>query len=363
VKRVAAAVAALALALALVALTRLARRPAPQPPSNPAPQAPTKPQTNAETETKTTATTTAAAHRRDGGLAQPSRRVRGAWGSGPGQFGRRRDPETRGEGPASLAVDARGRLLVLDQVNHRVLRFGPDGKPLAPLPLVSDTVEDMLPLKNGVTAVVDRLAESNVQLYDEQGKLLNEVPLKGAQIPEGGGVTGLFTDGKGDLYAEVEHQRLFRIADAQGTSDALRPSIPGRPTRDGRLYLNGAIVDRGAGRVLVRALDGDGATVWETPLDVGAPVLYIALLDSDAAGNVYLGAVTGRESAAPPYRIVDERLVILGLSPSGQPRGSLSLPETPAFEESFRELTVGDDGTIYRMRKDEGGVEIEAYHF
>jgi hypothetical protein len=287
--------------------------------------------------------------------------LRAAWGSGPGQIGRRRNPESVAEGPMSFTVDRRGRVLILDQVNHRVQPFGPDGRPLPPIAVNDDAVEDLVVGKNEKVLVLDRLSQKNVQLYGEDGRPAGEVGLIGREIPEGGVVTGLYTDAEGDIYAERAHRLLVRLADQDGNGSSDRPTLPGRPTRDGRLYLNGAIADRAAGAVVVRAFERDGTLAWEAPLSLGAPVVLIALLDSDAAGSVYFGAIVGRESAAPPYRVVDPELILRALTPDGRERGALVLPWVPAEEESFRELTVGDDGTIYRMRRTAEGVVVERY--
>jgi hypothetical protein len=39
----------------------------------------------------------------------------------------------------------------------------------------------------------------------------------------------------------------------------------------------------------------------------------------------------------------------------------MTLPAPPPREESFRDLYVGDDGTIYWMRRTATGVVVEAY--
>jgi len=187
------------------------------------------------------------------------------------------------------------------------------------------------------------------------------VPLVGKGIPEGGGVTGLFTDRDGNVLVEREHRGLVQIADAQGRSVPERPSVPGRPRRDGGAYLNAAIVDRAGGAIAVKALDSAGRVLWESHVALEAPLLRVVLLDSDAAGNTYIAGETGHESATPPYRIVDLQIGIVSLDPSGSPRGRLTLASAPAAEESFRTLAVADDGTIYRMRATPEGVVIEAY--
>ena len=77
--------------------------------------------------------------------------VKGAWGSGPGQFGRKRDPESAPEMPMAILAGAVGEVSILDQVNRRVQRFK-DGRALPPLSFGSDTVQDLIADKSEVLA-------------------------------------------------------------------------------------------------------------------------------------------------------------------------------------------------------------------
>ncbi|HEX8952493.1 MAG TPA: hypothetical protein VF945_11645, partial [Polyangia bacterium] len=148
---------------------------------------------------------------------------------------------------------------------------------------------------------------------------------------------------------------------ASGAPSAAHQPLPGRPTRAGR-FVAAAIVDRAAGRARVTlADDAGGDQAWQTTVDFGAPLMFVALLDGDAAGRIYIGAHTGHESPAPPYAIADETLVVVALAADGTEAGRLTLPAPPPREESFRELFVGDDGTIYWMRRTPAGVVVEAY--
>jgi hypothetical protein len=288
--------------------------------------------------------------------------VRTSWGGGAGQLGRKNDPEGAPDGPMSLTVDGRGTVWVLDEVNRRIQRWSNRGAPLAPISIGTDTAQDLALGRNGSVALLDRLGEKNLLVLSSDGAPVGEVRLEGKGIPEAGGTTGLFTDKDGNFWVEREHRDLVRVALPDGHSDAERQTAPGRPSRDGRQYLSGAIADRAAGTALLRGLDADGHVLWEQLVALGAPLLYLNVLDSDGAGNVYLGGHTGRQGAQPPYGIVDENLVIVGLSPSGSPRGILTLAASPPAAESFHEVTIGDDGTIYRMVLGAGGVVIETYH-
>ncbi len=288
--------------------------------------------------------------------------VKGGWGSKPGEFGRRRDPESNPEGPMALVAGAHGELALVDQINRRVERYK-DGKLVGTIPLGGDTVQDIALGPDGRTLLLDRLADKNVQVYDSSGKLLNELTLTGKGVPEGGGVTGLFSDDSG-VYVEREHATLVRIADKDGNADPDRPELIGRPTRDGRFLVQAAIGDRAAGEVLVRAFDrASGQPAWSQPIRLDTPILHIIMLDSDRHGMIYLAIDVGREAPAPPYPIVDEKIVIARLGPGGTPRGAIEVPPFPTADETFRPISVDDDGTVYVMVAGENGLSVTRYTF
>ena len=81
-----------------------------------------------------------------------------------------------------------------------------------------------------------------------------------------------------------------------------------------------------------------------------------------AAGRVFVAVHTARESPTPPYALVDERLRVAALEDDGSAvPAQLDVDAPPPREEAFRDLSVGDDGTIYWMRRTPDGVVIEAY--
>jgi hypothetical protein len=296
-----------------------------------------------------------------GAHASPHVLARAAWGSGPADLAHKLDAESAPEGPMALTVDSSGNVLILDQLNHRIQRWTRDGRRLAPIAINGDTAQDLLAARDGRLLLLDRLGEQNVQLLDGAGHPLGDVALRGAKIPEPGGVTGLYLDDDGNAYAEREHGELVRVADADGHASRDRPTLPGRPRRGVGGFVRGAIADRATGTFTVRAYDASSAPAWETTLSFGGTILYIVLLDSDASGAVYAGARVGSESPAPPYAITGERVELRSLDASGQPRGALTLDGAPAPEEVFREFTVADDGTVYRLRRAADGVTLEWY--
>jgi hypothetical protein len=288
--------------------------------------------------------------------------IAGGYGSADGQFGRRRDPESNPEGPMAVAAGAGGQLAVVDQVNRRILRYR-DGKLAGSVPIGGDTVQDIAFARDGKMLVLDRLVDGNVQVYGADGKLVNEVSLAGKGVTEGGGITGLFADDDG-IYVERDHEAVVRIADAAGKSDPNRPELAGRTSRGGHLLLAAAIADAAAGDVLVSAVDrASGQPAWQQPIHLGIPIVHVITLDSDAAGLVYLAVDVGRETTSAPFRIVDERILVARLGSGGAPRGMLSLPPLPTADESFRPITVDDDGTVYVMAAGDNGLAVTRYVF
>jgi len=212
-------------------------------------------------------------------------------------------------------------------------------------------------------AVLDRLGlEPAVHLTDLDGQPLGKLDVVGGQISEGGAITGLFADADG-IYVETGHDDLVRVGSAQGQPTGLQETIPGRPSRDGRLYLKTGVIDKAAGRIFVQAHDRQKKLAWESALNLGRPLLHILLLDSDLAGNVYVAAEVGQEDPAT-HEMRDLATIVIRLEgTAGQLDAVLELPPTtvdPA--ETFRPLVLGDDGTLYQLLASPSGITVTAYH-
>jgi hypothetical protein len=282
-----------------------------------------------------------------------------AWGSEPSQLGRERQQEASPEAPMSLAVTPLGDIVVLDQVNGRLVRYGPDGKVQGTLPLTQQTPQDITVAKDGSVLVLDRLKDKSVAILDPYtGELKGELPLKGTGIPEPGLITGTFVDGD-SVYVEREHGTLVRIGDLSGKADTERPELPGRPTRDGRTYLHARISDARSGRILINFIDRETAAQrFAREYRLQFELLYITLLDSDRSGVVYLAVVgqvpTGK---AEPATVPAMRLYCLDPL-EGKVMGQAELLYSPMPEETFRDLVVLDQGGVIYQHRTEAGVSI-----
>jgi hypothetical protein len=294
-------------------------------------------------------------------LSRGKQLITGKWGAERGQFGRLKARESNPEGPMSVAVGKKGAIVVLDQVNRRLQRYGPDGKLLSTQRIPTETAQDITIDPNGNALVLDRLGKDpKIHVFDPSGNAKGTIPFTGEQVSEPGGVSGVFADADG-VYVEVGHDQLVRVADGNGNPVSTQDTVPGRPTRDGRLYIKAGMLDKAAGRVYVQAHDKAQKLAWEAALNLGGAVVHILLLDSDKAGNVYLGAEV-EETPAPQatYKTVVARLE----GQAGKLSGQLILPPTTGeATESFRPLTVDDKGTIYHMVHTPSGPILTSYTF
>ena len=277
------------------------------------------------------------------------------WGSRDDQLGREQPTEGNPEGPMSFSVDPRGRVLVLDQVNGRIVRHRPDGTREAAIALDQRGAQDVVSAKDGSTVVLDRLVDKSIAIYDEGGSLRATLPLTGPGIDDAGFVTGVFVDGT-DIYVEREHGPLVHVGDTSGKASESRKEIPGRPTRDGRLFINAGITDSAAARIYVSAIErATEAHLFTRELRLQSPVNSLVLLDSDAHGTIYVGAEIERPQN-------DQAIVVMCLEPTtGAPIGSVELPANTLPEETFRDIVVQDDGTIVLALRSDEGINYQRY--
>ena len=260
----------------------------------------------------------------------------------------------------SFAVDAAGRAWVLDQVNERVQRLDPDEDPVV-WPLPAGHYEDLALLPDGGVAVLDRQVEQRVVVLDADGMPRAAVPLIGAGVPAGGGVTGLFARDDG-LWVEVEHRTLVRVADESGRADPDRPTATGRFTADGAALLTAQLQRPDRVILLTRPpAPPDAPATLLTEVAFALPVTHVLALDFDGAGRIVLAAALARFDTAPPYAVQEQRAEVVVLTPGGAELGRHPLPPAGSDAGQLRSISVGADGTVYRLRLDEEGATLDSW--
>lgn len=252
-------------------------------------------------------------------------------------------------GPMSLAHDASGKIYVLDQVNGRIVRRGPDGSLEGTFDMKLTGAQDIAVGKGGEMVVLDRVVDKTIAIYGADGAIRAQLPIEGEGIEEPGHITGLFVDGS-DVYVEREHAALVKIGDVNGTPADLRSELPGRPSRDGLSFLKAGITDPAAGRAYVTAIDRkSGDHRFTREIRFKSEITHILLLDSDKSGTIYFAVELHEEPAA-------DYVMLHCLEPQkGALIGSATLPVNTLPDETFRDMTVLDGGgVIYAVRTSDG---------
>jgi hypothetical protein len=173
-------------------------------------------------------------------------------------------------------------------------------------------------------------------------------------VGDPGMLTGVFVDGK-DVWVEKEHGMLIRVGDTSGQPAEGKTEIPGRPSRDGASLLSAGIVDGEAGRVFVASIARSTMEHRFTrELRYAGVVQSLLLLDSDRKGTIYVASTLVRGD--------QETIVLTCLEPErGKPIGGAELPPNTSPEETFRDLSVLDDGGVVYAHRTEAGVSYEKY--
>lgn len=267
--------------------------------------------------------------------------IRAGWGSALGQLGHSLQSEGNPEGPMSF-VRSGDELLVLDQVNSRVVRYDKSGRPAGTF-AATHTTQDINVAKDGSVVMLDRLVDKRVRIVDRSGKAVGELPLP-ADLKETGLITGVFTDDK-NVYVEKSHGALIGLGTLGGQPLAEKTILTGRPSKSGNLLVSAALV---ANRLTVNAFDRSANKLRYTRVIPFKTVREVLLVDTDAKDVVYVGASE------------EEKINIACLEPGdGHVIGRITLEMSMVPEETFRQYSVSDDGTITSSFMTEDGAE---YH-
>ncbi|MEO7095539.1 MAG: hypothetical protein ABI175_19945, partial [Polyangiales bacterium] len=277
------------------------------------------------------------------------------WGTSDNELGRTKATESNPEGPMSLTVGPDGTVIVLDQVNGRLVKLGKDGKPIGTVNINVKGAQDVAATKDGSLLVLDRIADKMVSILGPDGKVVGTLPVEGAGIKEGGAVTGMFVDGK-DVYVEREHQQLVLIGDVYGKAASTRTEVPGRPTRDGLTWINAWLEAPPTDSIYVSATKRSPEEhVFTRQIKMPMSITSILLLDTDRAGVVYVAVLGARTDGSSGDDIVE----LICLEPThGAPIGEQTLPVNTMPEETFRDFAVREEGGVLYSYRTSSGVQM-----
>ncbi len=268
--------------------------------------------------------------------------------------------EADSEGPKSFAVKPDGGVLLLDQVNLRVIDLDSDGELIRYIALPAATFDDVEQYQDRAVLVLDRVVARTLLVMDLVGTPLAEVPLEGRGIDHSGLVTAMLPRSDG-IWLEVGHRHSVKVLDRH-LQPCTRQIVMGRPMEHG-YSLHGALDGHG-GVTLRRTPQNHRATTALTTALSGvtltgqAPIRRIVWLDEDADGAVYAVLHEAVFAAATPFRVQQERYRMVILDEQLQELERLESPWVLTLYNQRVEMRVGPDRRLWQMAFTDDGVLI-----
>lgn len=299
-----------------------------------------------------------------GWLAFPSNEVRSAepavssssfaflrWES---KVGRIVGQESDSEGPQSFALKKDGGVLVLDQVNSRILELDPHGNATSSIALPAPTFDDIEVMQDKGVLALDRLGSKVLVVLDFDGHMVQQVQLVGRGITHAGLVTALLPRSDG-VWLEVQHRHSVKVLDHNLVS-CERQVVMGRPALNGRSLR--AVLD-GNGAVTVST----GARAERTPirsisLQGKLPVQRVVWLDMDASGKTHIVLHEARHASTSPYSVLEEQYAWIVLDESFVEIRRTYGPWILTQYDQRVECRLAPDGRMWQMALADDGVRI-----
>lgn len=265
--------------------------------------------------------------------------------------------EADSEGPQSFALEPDGGVLVLDQVNQRVLELDATGALTRAIPLPARTFEDVEQVDGRALLLLDRLIGKRLVVMSFEGSELAAVPLEGRGVERAGLVTALLPRADG-VWLEVGHRHSVKVLDRD-----LRPCE--RQVARGRPF--------GQGQSLRASLDGRGGVVVSTggrtdrqpartvTLTGRAPVERIVWADVDPAGRVHVVLHEAERAASSPFRVTSEQYRLVTLDAELRELERTEIPWVLTELSQHVEFRLGSDGRPWQMAYTPEGVALLAW--
>jgi hypothetical protein len=287
----------------------------------------------------------------------PTRALQLSWGAAPGKVGHVDAREANFEGPKAFAVDERGAVYLLDQVNARIQVFEKGAFSRAVL-LPGNTYDDLVLDVDGGLVLMDRLKHDTLDFLDPYGRLQRQVTLPGGLLLEGGHATALHRRDDG-FWAEVGGRFLIQLADAQGRPVAKRPTVAGLPAHEAGRALRVRLAGSHAIELLQGSPDGKRRLAPFATHRFAMPVHLVEGVELLPDGRLVVAAHLVEEGPGPEFEVARQAVVLLVLdSATGRELARAEVPATSAPEEAFRRLRTGADGAVYYMTGHEAGVTL-----
>jgi len=262
--------------------------------------------------------------------------------------------ESDSEGPKSFAVKADGGVLLLDQVNARVLSLDAQGRVAATISLPATTFDDVEQVDGQAVLALDRLVSKVLLVMDPKGTILAEVPLEGRGIERSGLITAILPRPDG-VWLEVEHRYSVKVVDRL-LKPCERQMVLGRPIANGR-SLHGELDGHG-GVSLSTSLRNDRKPDATVTFKGHAPISRIVWLDADAEGRVHAVLHEIERAAKSPFQVLSERYWLVVFDDRLHELGRIESPWVLTQYDQRVEFRLGPDGRLWQMAFTPEGVHV-----
>lgn len=265
--------------------------------------------------------------------------------------------ESDSEGPKSFALEPGGGVLLLDQVNQRILDLDARGSVSGIIDLPAPTFDDVELFEGRAILALDRLVTKTLRVMDRGGKLLANVALEGRGIERSGLITALLPRPDG-VWLEVQHRYSVKVLDRQ-LVPCDRVIVLGRPAVNGLSLL--AALDGHGGASISLSRRNERAASRTVTLTGQAPIRRIVWTDVDAKGQVHAVLHEAKFSPVSPYRVQSERYWLVVLDDQLRELRRTESPWVLTKLDQRVEFRVGPDGRMWQMAFTPAGVQIVAW--
>lgn len=288
--------------------------------------------------------------------SDPEPILRASIGMGKDGFGFEAAREGVLRGPSAPDVSAEG-LALLDPIRGELRRFSKDGSPLGALVLPSKHVVEAIAISDGKTLLFERSeAGQGLVVIDRMGAVSARMPIAASVANEDTDVSRIVVRG-GTVYAETNGSGpLHAVGTTDGVALPGTTTVDGLPTRDDRFLLSAGITNEDEGRAWINASDRTtGTHRWTKELRFADEATAVGFLDDDGAGHGWVVVLVGGK----PGSFVDAAVCFDVASGTVIASHAVAVDDPPW--QSFRDFSVGPDGTLYALRRSKHESRVLAF--